>query len=955
MKKAKSVKLKVIQGWCTQILAGLNYLHTRDPPIIHRDIKCDNILINGTSGIVKIGDLGLATNILNYTGTKLSVIGTPEFMAPEYYEEVYDEKVDIWAFGMCLLEMSTLEYPFSECTNPAQIFKKVSTGQKPRSLLKLKDADIVQFLDECLAPCNQRKSAAELLEHPFLQNVEDDRTLLLRTDEEVDEFLRNGITAPHNAGTPTAPLSPPENARRTNGVHLNNQPPSEINSRGSINSVSVSSSPPPMPSAPITIPNRKEITNHMEYTTASLTKPPRSEVSTMSSSITDSDFTHSIDSPPMSMTSALPADHSAHTSLHYQQQQHHQQQQQHHGTQVISAPVTSTTIPTISSPKQQHPISLPPNYPAPEPAMLHYGSPPVAYPSQVPPIHLGPGQGDMIITVLNSPQSNIDPMIVSLQLAFGATGTVEFDFRIDTDTAVSVAREMSDEFHLSPTLLNIIAQYISDKVSEYIHTIHPSMQLTRNPALDIPLSNQRSDPNMLLPPSGSPRHGTGTSPRRFVSNMNLDKTMLAQLVGSRELPILGDKMIASPQVSSPFMGSHNGHSPQQTHVSFSGQSPNNTSPQHQMRGYRMSAPLDNELESFDDMTIRSPRREHNPLKRSHSSAVSSENGMPIGQQQQQQQQQQQHIPAGLSPRLFASPPTFDTRHTPQGHGFDVGPWGNINSDPISRVAATRNRSASAAPPRRHADAIPTPEFYQQNSHHHSHQIATQIDRPFDDAHLGAPHIVGSPSSGRPASMQVDPRAPHFGSIFHEISADMHNNSRNFENALRDFEHTAGTSFGDDTDASQSVSPTTTASSSVAGPSAAAPHDPHPFHPRHNHHHDYSSDYDDEEEDEDDYDEDQSPAASTHRSTPIGINTSPGAPFNAPASPSLSASVDRVMSMSTPFGEVMITSGQVAPGSPSMVALSSPSNSNRGSLILTGAGGNSSHQTQFFSDQQFTTN
>lgn len=126
MKKAKSVKLKVIKNWCVQILEGLKYIHTRDPPIIHRDIKCDNIFINGSSGQVKIGDLGLATNIVNYaTATKLSIIGTPEFMAPEYYEENYNEKVDIWAFGMCVLEMATQEYPYVECSNPAQIFKKV--------------------------------------------------------------------------------------------------------------------------------------------------------------------------------------------------------------------------------------------------------------------------------------------------------------------------------------------------------------------------------------------------------------------------------------------------------------------------------------------------------------------------------------------------------------------------------------------------------------------------------------------------------------------------------------------------------------------------------------------------------------------------------------------------------------------------------------------------------------
>lgn len=46
-------------------------------------------------------------------------------MAPEVYAEEYNELVDIYAFGMCILEMVTFEYPYSECFCPAQIYKKV--------------------------------------------------------------------------------------------------------------------------------------------------------------------------------------------------------------------------------------------------------------------------------------------------------------------------------------------------------------------------------------------------------------------------------------------------------------------------------------------------------------------------------------------------------------------------------------------------------------------------------------------------------------------------------------------------------------------------------------------------------------------------------------------------------------------------------------------------------------
>ena len=91
------------------------YLHNSEPVIIHRDLKCDNIFIDGPSGNITIGDLGLSTK---YASTKLnreqgmSIVGTPEFMAPELYEEKYDEKVDIYAFGMCVLEMISKKYPY---------------------------------------------------------------------------------------------------------------------------------------------------------------------------------------------------------------------------------------------------------------------------------------------------------------------------------------------------------------------------------------------------------------------------------------------------------------------------------------------------------------------------------------------------------------------------------------------------------------------------------------------------------------------------------------------------------------------------------------------------------------------------------------------------------------------------------------------------------------------------
>lgn len=169
LKRFKKINPKVFKSWCRQILKGLNFLHSRSPPIIHRDLKCDNIFITGTTGSVKIGDLGLAT-LKNRSFAK-SVIGTPEFMAPEMYEERYDEAVDVYAFGMCMLEMATTEYPYNECSVPAQIYKKVVSGVKPASYDKVTNENVKQIICQCIQlQKDDRPSCKDLLNSDFFSD-----------------------------------------------------------------------------------------------------------------------------------------------------------------------------------------------------------------------------------------------------------------------------------------------------------------------------------------------------------------------------------------------------------------------------------------------------------------------------------------------------------------------------------------------------------------------------------------------------------------------------------------------------------------------------------------------------------------------------------------------------------------------------------------------------------------
>lgn len=203
--------------------------------IIHRDLKCDNIFINGNNSEIKIGDLGLSTLMREGQGQAQSVLGTPEFMAPELYDELYDEKVDIYAFGMCVLEMVTSEYPYSECLNAAQIYRKVTQRSKPASLQKIIDEQTKRFIEECLEHDHGiRPSATALLDYGYLQppfggpGTKDDEPVELLPKKEAPQ--KDGMTKEHSvAPVVSAPDASCEVAASSSHLPFHPSPAHQLN------------------------------------------------------------------------------------------------------------------------------------------------------------------------------------------------------------------------------------------------------------------------------------------------------------------------------------------------------------------------------------------------------------------------------------------------------------------------------------------------------------------------------------------------------------------------------------------------------------------------------------------------------------------------------------------------------------------------------------------------------
>jgi len=107
----KSYPWSSIVDMAKDTAAGLVYLHGHNPPILHRDLKSANLLIDKSGG-VKVCDFGLA-RVKESVNTMTGQVGTYQWMAPEVLaNERYTEKADVYSFGIILWEMATRQCPY---------------------------------------------------------------------------------------------------------------------------------------------------------------------------------------------------------------------------------------------------------------------------------------------------------------------------------------------------------------------------------------------------------------------------------------------------------------------------------------------------------------------------------------------------------------------------------------------------------------------------------------------------------------------------------------------------------------------------------------------------------------------------------------------------------------------------------------------------------------------------
>eukprot|EP01126_Amoeba_proteus_P033249 TRINITY_DN3260_c0_g3_i1.p1 TRINITY_DN3260_c0_g3~~TRINITY_DN3260_c0_g3_i1.p1 ORF type:complete len:526 (+),score=112.53 TRINITY_DN3260_c0_g3_i1:225-1802(+) len=178
-----------------QCLEGLVYLHSKN--IVHRDIKCDNLLIN-SNGIIKLADFGTAKT--DDQSKNFTVVGTPFWMAPEVIEMTGGGTIsDIWSLGCTLLELLMGEPPYFKFGTMQALFSIVEDDHPPVPDSFLQDKDLNHFLLVCCFQKNPklRTPSSELLKQEWITKH---KNLPIPTFAELSTILSE-----HNKSQGTSP------------------------------------------------------------------------------------------------------------------------------------------------------------------------------------------------------------------------------------------------------------------------------------------------------------------------------------------------------------------------------------------------------------------------------------------------------------------------------------------------------------------------------------------------------------------------------------------------------------------------------------------------------------------------------------------------------------------------------------------------------------------------------
>lgn len=162
----------LIAMYSRDILEGLEYLHTREPVCLHRDVKGANILV-GLDSRPKLSDFGCSKRAADTLSKSLR--GSIPWMAPEVIQQTgYGRRSDVWSLGCVAIEMATAKHPWGSFDNPMAAMMRIGMSKETPPLPENVSDLCRDFIGQCTQrDKNLRPTASKLLAHAFVRDVHD--------------------------------------------------------------------------------------------------------------------------------------------------------------------------------------------------------------------------------------------------------------------------------------------------------------------------------------------------------------------------------------------------------------------------------------------------------------------------------------------------------------------------------------------------------------------------------------------------------------------------------------------------------------------------------------------------------------------------------------------------------------------------------------------------------------
>jgi len=153
------------------MLKGLNYLHKCNPPVVHRDLKGANVLID-LEFCVKLADFGCSK--CDAMSRSFSKVGSIHWVAPEVLQDAgHGRRADIWSLGCVILEIATASDPWGTGAfdNMMQAMVVIATSERTPPIPDVLPESARCLVSQCLQRSpEERPSASQLLRHAFIKS-----------------------------------------------------------------------------------------------------------------------------------------------------------------------------------------------------------------------------------------------------------------------------------------------------------------------------------------------------------------------------------------------------------------------------------------------------------------------------------------------------------------------------------------------------------------------------------------------------------------------------------------------------------------------------------------------------------------------------------------------------------------------------------------------------------------